>query len=155
MERALRERSPRLGEAIVNGPPIPVTTTTLTGTSYSGPGADTKVVPLKRSVAGRAAGATGASEKYFASARVDSSTVSAEFFPGPAGNFAAGPVGEPVWIVGETTGLLYGSGTPTGAERTSVANAGTGNLYSASAASVLCWTARRDAPAAHRRRVPR
>ena len=138
MERALRERSPRLGEAIVNGPPIPVATTTLTGTSYSGPGADTRVVPLKGSVAGRAAGATGATEKYFASAQVDNSTVSAEFFPGPAGNFAAGPIGEPVWIVADTTGPLYGSGTSTGAEQTSVANAGTGNLNSPSAASVLC-----------------
>lgn len=124
--------------AVVNGSSSVVATTPLTGACYSGPGADTTVVPVDSSVAARAAGETPASARYFASAKANNSTVGAEFFLAPIGYLPMGPAGEPVWIVTDTTCQLYGAGSSAGAKLTSIVNAGTGTLYSQSASSVTC-----------------
>lgn len=123
--------------AVVNGSGAVVATTPISGTCYTGPGSFT-TIPVDSSVASAAAAATKASTRYFDNATANASVVSAEFFLAPPGFLAKGPAGAPVWVVTDTTCVLYGGPSGAGSELTSVVNAGTGALFSQATSAVTC-----------------
>jgi hypothetical protein len=124
--------------AVVDGVSEVVATTPQSGGCYNGPGSFSTVV-VDSSVAAGSAGATNASTKFFAAAAANSTVVSAEFFLAPPGYVTPAPMGEPMWVLTDTTCPLYGGASATtGTAMTSLVNAGTGALYSQKTAPVSC-----------------
>ena len=123
--------------AVVNGTSAVVATTPTNGACYNGPGSFS-TVPVDSSVAAEAAGATNASMRFFAAASANSTAVSGEFFLAPPGYLTPTPMGEPMWILTDTTCQLYGGSASAGTILTSLVNAGTGTLYSQSSTAVIC-----------------
>jgi hypothetical protein len=123
--------------AVVNGSAAIVATTSMMGTCYSGPGSFSTVV-VDSSVAAQTAAGTNLSSKFFAAANANATAVSAEFYLVPPGFVAHAPIGEPMWILTDSTCPLFGDPSATGTTLTSEISAGTGALYAQTTATGTC-----------------
>lgn len=122
--------------AVVNGTATPVATTVSNGACYNGPGAFSTVV-VDSSVAASAAGTTSKSKSFFQAATENGTDISAQFLLVPPGYLAHTPFA-PMWVVNDTTCLLYGGPDVLGTTLSSVVNAATGALYSQASVTVDC-----------------
>jgi hypothetical protein len=122
--------------AVDNGSAGVVATTPTNGACYTGPGSFA-TVPVDSSVASAAAAATDLSKAFFEGAGTNLTPVSAEFYLVPPGYVADGPMGDPTWVVTDTTCLLYG-GTGSGTALTTDVDAATGKVFAQSSAAATC-----------------
>jgi len=115
-----------------------VATTPVQGDCYRGPGSFS-TVPVDSSIAAQAAAATRLAGQFLAAASANMSAVSVELFLAPPGFLAHGPMGDPVWILTDSTCPLYGgSSSSSGSELTTVVDATSGMLYSQNTTTTIC-----------------
>ena len=96
-------------------------------------------MPVDSSIAAQAASATKLSAQFFASAAANTSAVSVELFLAPPGFLAHGPMGDPVWVLTDSTCPLYGgASSASGSDLTTVVDASTGALFTQNTTALSC-----------------